>query len=66
MGGYGGYVWAAFGLTLAVLLGLLAQSVWLMRKRGAELAGLRERLRAARPARTRPLVPRRPDAAESA
>jgi heme exporter protein D len=59
MGGYAAYVWSAFGLTLAVLLGLLWQSWRLARRRDAELAELRERLRGrgARPARR--LTPRR-------
>jgi heme exporter protein CcmD len=61
MGGYAGYVWSAIGVTLAVLAGLLVQSLWLVRRRDAELAGLRERLRAARPRPARKLVARRED-----
>jgi heme exporter protein D len=59
MGGYAAYVWSAFGLTLAVLLGLLWQSWRLARRREAELAELRQRLRGrgARPAQR--LTPRR-------
>jgi heme exporter protein D len=59
MGGYGAYVWSAFGLTLVVLVGLFLQSLWLGRRREAELAVLRQRLREARPRPARPLTPRR-------
>ena len=38
MDGYGPYVWAAYGITLLVTLGLLLQSWWYARKRAAELA----------------------------
>lgn len=49
MGGYGAYVWAAFALTVGLLLGLFWQSHRLARRREAELADLRSRLREARP-----------------
>lgn len=49
MGGYGAYVWASFGLTLGLLLGLFWQSQRLARLREGELAELRSRLREARP-----------------
>ena len=38
MGGYGGYVWPAYGVTLAVMLGLLWQSLRARRKALATLA----------------------------
>ena len=58
MGGYGAYVWAAFGLTIVVLLGLLGQSLWLARRREAELVVLRQRFREIKPRRPAPLVPK--------
>jgi heme exporter protein D len=53
MGGYAAYVWSAFGFALVVLLGLLGQSWRAAHQREAELAYLRELVRAgrARPAR---------------
>jgi heme exporter protein D len=53
MGGYAAYVWSAFGFALVVLLGLLGQSWRAAHQREAELAQLRELVRAgrARPAR---------------
>jgi heme exporter protein D len=53
MGGYAAYVWSAFGFALVVLLGLLGQSWRAAHRREAELAQLRELVRAgrARPAR---------------
>ena len=64
MGGYGAYVSAAFGFTIAVLGGLLWQSWRFARKRNAELAALREQI-ADRPRRpARPLVARRLGAAQ--
>lgn len=59
MGGYGAYVWAAFGLAVAVLAGLFWQSWRLARKRTAELEALRARAAEARPRRPRPIVARR-------
>ena len=59
MGGYAGYVWSAFGLTLIVLLGLLWQSLRLSRRRDAELDSLRERLRGGRARPAQRLTPRR-------
>ena len=63
MGGYGAYVWPAFGFAAAVLLGLLWQSWRAARSREAELEQLR---RLARPGPTgRPrLRPVRAGAAE--
>lgn len=45
MGGYGGYVWAAFGFTLVLMIGLLWQSWRLQQRRTDELAELRRTLR---------------------
>ena len=55
MGGYGAYVWPAFGFAAVVLLGLLLQSWWTARRRAAEFEQLRAELRPARASR-----PRRP------
>lgn len=57
MGGYAAYVWSAFGFALVVLLGLLAQSWRAAHQREAELAQLRELVRAGR---ARPVQPRAP------
>lgn len=53
MGGYAAYVWSAFGFALVLLLGLFGQSWRAAHQREAELAELRELVRAgrARPAR---------------
>jgi heme exporter protein D len=62
MGGYAGFVWPAFGFAALVLIGLLAQSWWAVRRREAELAQLRRVVRprgATRP-RLRPVVRARP------
>ena len=40
MGGYGGYVWPAFGVTALVLLGLLLASLRLLRAREDTLAAM--------------------------
>jgi len=45
MGGYGGYVWAAFGFTIVLMIGLLWQSWRLQQRRTDELAELRRTLR---------------------
>lgn len=45
MGGYGGYVWSAFGFTLVLTLGLAWQSWRQQRQRDAELTELRRRVR---------------------
>lgn len=45
MGGYGGYVWAAFGFTIVLMIGLLWQSWRLQKRRTGELAELRRTLR---------------------
>jgi heme exporter protein D len=56
MGGYAAYVWSAFGFALIVLMGLLAQSWRVAHQREAELAQLRELVRAgrAKPVRAQP------------
>lgn len=73
MGGYGGYVWAAFGFTIVLMIGLLWQSWRLQLRRTDELALLRRTLRGDgpggrdhpdRPARR--LVARKPDAEPAA
>lgn len=51
MGGYGAYVWSAFGFAALVLIGLLVQSVLQARRREREFVRLRE---IARPAAGRP------------
>ena len=43
MGGYGGYVWPAFGATAVVLLGLLLVSLRSLRARENALAALQRR-----------------------
>jgi heme exporter protein D len=48
MGGYAAYVWSAFGFALLVLLGLLGQSWRAAHQREAELAQLRDLVRAGR------------------
>jgi len=53
MGGYGAYVWPAFGFAAAVLLGLLLQSWRTARRRAAEFEQLRRQLRPGRPSRPR-------------
>jgi heme exporter protein CcmD len=49
MGGYGGYVWAAFGFTLISMVTLLWQSWRAQQRRADELAALRHTVRASRP-----------------
>ena len=58
MGGYGAFVWAAFGVTAMALGALLIVSWRAARRLDAELAAWRERTRATRPQR-RPLQARR-------
>jgi heme exporter protein D len=53
MGGYGAYVWPAFGFAALVLSLLLLQSWWAARRGAAEFERLRERLRQGRPSRPR-------------
>lgn len=40
MGGYAAFVWPAYGVAAAVLIGLLVQSLRDLRKHAAELAAL--------------------------
>jgi heme exporter protein D len=58
MGGYGGYVWPAYGVALVVLLAVLVQSVHALRRRRAALEALqpddRRRRRAAAESPARP------------
>jgi len=56
MGGYGGYVWTAFGFTLIVMAGLLWQSWRAQRRSTSELAELRSTIR--RSGRPRAATPR--------
>jgi heme exporter protein D len=63
MGGYGAYVWPAFGFAAAVLLGLLWQSWRAARSREVELEQLRRLVRPAATGRPR-LRPVRAGAAE--
>jgi heme exporter protein D len=58
MGGYGAYVWSAFGIGLGVMLALLVQSWRAARRREVELAELRSQVRPTR-VRPAPLRPRR-------
>jgi heme exporter protein D len=56
MGGYAAYVWPAFGIAAAVLVGLLVQSRLTLRSRESTLAELerqREERRAAKEGKTR-------------
>jgi heme exporter protein D len=57
MGGYAVYVWSAFGFAAVVLLGLLGQSWRVAHQREAELAQLREVVRAG-PVRSTQAQPR--------
>ena len=56
MGGYAAYVWPAFGITAAVLVGLLVQSRLILRSRESTLAELerqREERRATKEGKAR-------------
>jgi heme exporter protein D len=44
MGGYAAYVWSAFSIALALMMGLFFQSRRMARRREAELTDLRARL----------------------
>ncbi len=44
MGGYGAYVWSAWGLTFLVLGGLFGWTLWLAQRRQRELEALERRL----------------------
>ena len=62
MGGYGAYIWPAFGFAALVLHGLALQSWWVARRRAAEFEQLRAGLRPGRASRPRlePVVQRDP------
>ncbi|HRK95886.1 MAG TPA: heme exporter protein CcmD [Rhodospirillales bacterium] len=47
MGGYGAYVWPAFALTAAVMVGLLIASVRSLRAREKDLTRLRSEMKMA-------------------
>ena len=50
MGGYGGYIWPAYGLSIVVLAGVLIASLTSARKAEAELELLQQTRRARRAA----------------
>jgi heme exporter protein D len=43
MGGYGSFIWAAFGLSAVVLVGLLIQSQRFLKSSAAELNSMQEK-----------------------
>jgi heme exporter protein D len=59
MGGYAAYVWSAFAIALALMVGLFLQSRHVARRREAELAELRLQVRPQRSREARPMRPRR-------
>ncbi len=59
MGGYAAYVWSAFAIALALMIGLFLQSRLAARRRDAELAELRVQVRPQRKREARPMRPRR-------
>ena len=59
MGGYAAYVWSAFAIALALMVGLFLQSRHAARRREAELAELRSQVRPQRAREARPMRPRR-------
>jgi heme exporter protein D len=65
MGGYGTYVWAAYGATLGVLVALFWQSWHRARKRTAEAERLRAERRAEARRPARPVVAERRPATPS-
>lgn len=65
MGGYGAYVWAAYGATLGVLAALFWQSWHRSRKRTAEAERLRAERRADGRRPARPVVAARRPASPS-
>ncbi len=59
MGGYAAYVWSAFAIALALMVGLFLQSRHAARQREAELAEVRRRVRPRAAREATPLRPRR-------
>lgn len=59
MGGYAAYVWSAFAVALALMVGLFVQSRYAARQREGELAELRLQVRPQRTREVRPMRPRR-------
>jgi heme exporter protein CcmD len=59
MGGYAAYVWSAFGIALALMVGLYVQSRWSVRRRELELEQLRTQVRPQRARTVRPMRPTR-------
>ena len=66
MGGYGVYVWSAFGFTTCLMIALLVASWLSARASERELETLRREVRPARPARRQPIVARRAGADDPA
>ena len=60
MGGYGGYVWSAFGFALISMIGLLWQSWRAQQRRVDELAALRNTVRGGTRRRAEQLDPAPP------
>ena len=59
MGGYAAYVWSAFGIAAALMVGLFVQSRHAARQREVELAEIRMRVRPRPSRQPAPLRPRR-------
>ena len=59
MGGYAAYVWSAFAIAVALLVGLFLQSRYAALRREDELAQLRLQIRPQRARTAKPLRPRR-------
>ncbi|MFO1048682.1 MAG: heme exporter protein CcmD [Geminicoccaceae bacterium] len=59
MGGYAAYVWSAFAIAAALMVGLFLQSRRAAQQRDAELVELRSRIRPRAAVDVRPLRPRR-------
>ena len=49
MGGYGAFVWPAYGLTLLIMAGLAVASLRRLRRARRELEGMRDRAAGDRP-----------------
>lgn len=59
MGGYAAYVWSAFAIAVALLVGLFLQSRYAALRREDELAQLRLQIRPQRARAAKPMRPRR-------